>query len=279
MKMPVLAAVLTLPMATPASVLAQVPLEAPAGVVWSGPSKSWFVSNSGRASEGGPSGWIARVDAGDRKAEPFWLRGFESPGGMAILGDRLYVPDGRDVAIVNIAGRMVEKKVSVPGALRLHAVAVDTEGVVYASDPPANAIYRLPPDGAPELFLKADRLEAPMGLAVQGSDLVVASSAGRLLRVNLRSKAITAITGTPIGNLDGLGLSHDAYLVTDPVAGTLLCVSATGTSAVVRAGLRAPAAIASRPEGVAAVAERDGNAVVFLTPSCGEPPPAPASGR
>lgn len=285
MKAPVFATLSTFLLAA-TSVVAQVPLEAPAGVVWSETSKAWFVSNTGRAPAGASGGWLARLDAADRKAEPYWLRGFGAPGGMAILGARLYVPDGAEVVIVDIAGRTVEKKVPVPKARRLHAVAVAAEGDVYVSDPLANAIHRLPRSGAPEVFLETERLEAPMGLAVQGSDLVVASwgkitnattlatrTAGRLLRVNLHSKALTAITSTPIGNLDGLVLSRDAYLVTDPVAGTLLCVSPTGTSTVVRAGLRAPGAIGSTPRGLLAIPERDANAVVFVSPSCGGPPP------
>jgi DNA-binding beta-propeller fold protein YncE len=266
-----------LSLAVPAS--AQVPLDSPAAVVWHEPSRSWFVSNSGPPPTGSTSGgWIARLDANDKRPEPYWLTGLNAPRGMAIAGGRLYVADQGEIVVIDMEKRSVQARHAIPKARLLHGVAADAEGNIYVSDTLANAIYRLPAGGTPERFLASDVLEGPTGLAVQGSDLVVASwgvitdpatlatrIAGRLLRVDLRTKAVRPILAAPLGHLDGLAPRDDGYFVTDRPDGKLLWVSAAGATRVVRGGLKSPGGIgvASRQR-VVAVPERDADNVVFV---------------
>jgi sugar lactone lactonase YvrE len=258
---------------------AQVALEAPASVVWHGPTRSWFVSNSGRRPGADrPTGWIARLDAGDKRAEPVWVDGLVNPRGMAVVGDLLFVADGTDLALVDIATRSV-KRVAVPRARQLHGIAAGADGEAYVSDTLRNAIYRVPRGGAPEVFLTSDRLQGPTGLAVDGGDLIVATwgvitdpatlatrAPGRLFRIGLRSKAVAPIEGGPTGNLDGLALSDGTYVVTDRRAGKLMKFSTAAGTTVLREGLRGPGGIGLEPRRkIMAVPEREGTNVTFLS--------------
>jgi len=273
-----LATLTFLSLAVPAS--AQVPLDSPAAVVWHEPSRSWFVSNTGPPPTGSTSsGWIARLDATDKRPDPYWLTGLNAPRGMAIAGGRLYVADQGEVVVIDMEKRLVQTRHAIRKARLLHGVAADGEGNVYVSDTLANTIYRLPAGGTPERFLASDRLEGPTGLAVQGSDLLVAGWGvitdpatlatrvlGRLQRVDLRTKAVRPILAAPLGHLDGLAVRDDGYLVTDRRDGKLIWVSASGATRVVRGGLKGPGGIgvASRQR-VVAVPERDADNVVFVT--------------
>jgi hypothetical protein len=198
---------------------------------------------------------------------------------MAVVGERLFVADGTDLAIVDIATRSVQKRMAMPRARQLHGVAAGAEGEAYVSDTLRNAIYRVPRGGVPEEFLGSDRLQGPTGLAVDGGDLIVATwgaitdpvtlatrAPGRLFRIGLRSKAVAPIEGGPTGNLDGLALGDGCYYVTDRSAGKLMKYSPAGGTTVVREGMRGPGGIGLEPRRkIVAVPQRDGNNVVFLT--------------
>jgi sugar lactone lactonase YvrE len=271
--------VLALVLGVAAPAAAQVPLDSPVSAQWHGPTRSWFVSNAGPSAGAEPRGWIARLDAGDKKAEPRWLEGLGSPRGIAAVADRLYVADGTSVVVVDVGKRVVEKRVPLPGARLLHGIAADGAGDLYVSDTLRNTIYRLAQDGAPSVFLTSRRLEGPTALAVQGSDLIVATwgaisderrlvtrAPGGLLRVSLASREVAAITPRPVGNLDGLVVDNGTYVATDRTAGHLLRISPEGQVTVLRRDLKGPAGIGWNPQTrVVAVTERDANNIVFVT--------------
>jgi YVTN family beta-propeller protein len=258
---------------------AQVPLASPVSVTWHEPTRGWYVSNSGQPGSSEPGGWIARLDARDKEAEPYWFKGLGSPRGLATIGGQLYVVDGNSVVVIDIGTRAVTARLKVPGARLLHGVAGDALGNVYVSDILADAIYRLSSDRRSTVFLKSARLRGPTGLAVQEGDLIVATwgvitdssrlatrTSGGLLRISLASKRIAEIGNRTLGNLDGLVVDGTAYLVTDPIAGTLLRVSPEGRTAIIRSGLRGPASIGLDPRHrVLAVPERDANNVLFVS--------------
>jgi DNA-binding beta-propeller fold protein YncE len=258
-------------------VFAGVPLDGPTSVAWDERTRSWFVSNTGPSGES--AGWIARLDAADKRADPYWLKGLHLPRGIAVVGDRLYVAEPQAVAVVDIAARTVVARYRVAKARRLHGVTADDAGNVYVSDILANTIYRLKGGSILESFVASNRLGGPAGITVHGSNLVVASwgaienpitlatrSAGRLLRVSLKTKAIAPVGGSPIGHLDGVALMEDRYLVTDRVAGTLFSVPSTGKATLIRGGLKGPAGIGFSPQRkIVAVPEHDANDVVFVS--------------
>jgi sugar lactone lactonase YvrE len=248
-------------------------------VAWYGPNRSWFVSNTRPSSDGKTEGWIARLDGGDKRAEPFWLRDLRAPRGMAVAADRLYVADLGEVVVVDIATRAVQARHPVPRARLLYGVAADDQGNVYVSDVLANTIYRLPGGGAPAPFVASDRLAGPTGMTTNGADLIVASwgtitdattlstrAPGGLWSVGLQSKDIRSLGPERLGHLDGVARKDDGYLVTDRRDGKLLWVSPSGATRMIREGLQGPGGIAVEPRrGVVAVPERDRNNVVFVS--------------
>ena len=279
MKPPPVAHALAILLGVAGAARAQVPLASPASVTWHDPTRGWYVSNSGQPGSSEPGGWIARLDARDKKAEPYWLKGLGSPRGLATVGGQLYVVDGNSVVVIDIGTRAVTARLKMPGARLLHGVAADPLGNVYVSDLLGDTIYRLPSGQNPAVFLKSPRLHGPTGLAVQEGNLIVATwgvitdsrrlvtrTPGGLLRVSLASKQIVEIGNRTLGNLDGLVVDGTTYVVTDPVAGTLARVHPDGRTTIVRTGLRGPAGIALDPRhGVLAVPERDANNVLFVS--------------
>lgn len=212
-----------------------------------GTTGMWLVSNFGgytvSPTTRDGNGFISVVGQYGTLAEP-WLTGLHAPHGMRARGNRLYVADVGEVAIVRIgrsAGTLLEV-VPIPGAEFLNDVAVDpATGDVFVSDSFTDTIHRLPGGKGPaEVFVQGSLLEAPNGLLVDGGELIVASFGpgtdpatfqselpGRLLAVDLSTKAIRPISAR-LGNLDGLEKIGDRYLTSSFWDGRVLTVERDG---------------------------------------------------
>ncbi len=207
---------------------------------------SWFISSIGLApdAEGkNGDGAIHRLDAtGDLIALP-WVSGLDSPKGMRSHDGVLYVADIDTLVLIDIATATITDRVVMSEAVLLNDVAVDeATGDVYVTDWLGEKVFRVS-DGGYEVFLDTPDLEAPNGIIVEGGALVLAAwgtnvdpeagfatdEPGRILRVDLGTKAITAVSGR-IGNLDGIERVGDHYLVTDWTGGRLLRVDSDGNA-------------------------------------------------
>jgi len=169
-----------------------------------------------------------------------WVKGLDSPTGLALHDRTLYVADVDQLVEINAASGEIVKRYPAKGATFLNDVAIDPDGTVYVSDTPSNTIWRLK-DGSFEPWIADDKLNGPNGLLVQGDMLVVASlgkipgvgqkqELAGLSLISLKDQSVTKLgDGRPIGNLDGLELLQPGvYLVTDWAAGALYRVDAKG---------------------------------------------------
>jgi sugar lactone lactonase YvrE len=200
-----------------------------------------YVSNiNGAVMQKDGNGFISRLTANGKMLERQWVKGLNAPTGLALHDRTLYAADVDQLIEINAASGGIVERYDAKGAIFLNDVAVDADGVVYASDTPTNTIWRLK-DGSFEPWLANDALDGPNGLLVQGDKLIVASLGkipsqgqkqefGGLLSVSLDDQKVSKVgKGDLIGNLDGLeALQPAGYLVTDWAQGALYRVDAKG---------------------------------------------------
>jgi sugar lactone lactonase YvrE len=200
-----------------------------------------YVSNiNGAVMQKDGNGFISRLTADGKMLERQWVKGLNSPTGLALHDRTLYAADVDQLIEINAASGEILKRYDAKGAVFLNDVVVDDEGAVYVSDTPMNTIWRLK-DGSFEPWLANDALNGPNGLLVQGNTLIVASlgkiqsqgqkkELGTLLAVSLDDQKVSKIgKGELIGNLDGLqAIQPGVYLVTDWAQGALYRVDAKG---------------------------------------------------
>jgi sugar lactone lactonase YvrE len=161
-----------------------------------------YVSNiNGAVMQKDGNGFISRLTANGKMLERQWVKGLNAPTGLALHDRTLYAADVDQLIEINAASGGIVERYDAKGAIFLNDVAVDADGVVYASDTPTNTIWRLK-DG----------------------------SFGGLLSVSLDDQKVSKVgKGDLIGNLDGLeALQPAGYLVTDWAQGALYRVDAKG---------------------------------------------------
>jgi sugar lactone lactonase YvrE len=216
-------------------------LAQPESVVYDPATDVLYVSNiNGAVMQKDGNGFITRLKPDGTILEREWVKGLNSPTGLALRDRKLYVADVDQLVEIDAASGQIIKRYPAKDAIFLNDVAIGPDGAVYVSDTPMNTIWRLK-DGSFEPWLTDDDLDGPNGLLVQGGKLIVASfgkmpSEGQkqelagLLSVSLEDKKVEKLgNGKPIGNLDGLEpLDSGAYLVTDWAGGALYRVDAKG---------------------------------------------------
>ncbi len=199
-----------------------------------------YVSNiNGAVMQKDGNGFISRLTADGKMLERQWVKGLNSPTGLALHDRTLYAADVDQLIEINAASGEILKRYDAKGAVFLNDVVVD-DGTVYVSDTPMNTIWRLK-DGSFEPWLANDALNGPNGLLIQGKTLIVASlgkvqsqgqkkELGTLLAVSLDDQKVSKVgKGELIGNLDGLqAIQPGVYLVTDWAQGALYRVDAKG---------------------------------------------------
>ena len=200
-----------------------------------------YVSNiNGAVMQKDGNGFISRLTADGKMLERQWVKGLNSPTGLALQDRTLYAADVDQLIEINAASGEILKRYDAKGAVFLNDVVVDDDGTVYVSDTPMNTIWRLK-DGSFEPWLANDALNGPNGLLIQGKTLIVASlgkvqsqgqkkELGTLLAVSLDDQKVSKVgKGELIGNLDGLqAIQPGVYLVTDWAQGALYRVDAKG---------------------------------------------------
>lgn len=215
-------------------------LQQPESVLFDPERKVFYVSNMvGGPTDKDGNGYIAKLSPDGKILEAEWVKGLNAPKGMAVRGDRLYVADIDRLVAIDIGTGEIAKVYEAPDAKFLNDVAVDKDGRVFVSGTFTNTIYALDGDTF-DIWLSSDDLAGPNGLYVDGDRLIVASwgvgemmsaKPDHLRTIDLKTKELADFgDGTPIGNLDGLGMDDNGnFLVTDWVAGALFRVDPSGT--------------------------------------------------
>ena len=237
-------------------------LQAPESAYFDAASGLLFLSQIGEGGGGSQDGdgWISKLSPEGKMLTDKWVTGFDSPKGLRSHDGVLWVSDIDKVASISIASGEVLARIQVPGATFLNDLAIAPDGTVYVSDMLKSRIIAIR-DGVPSVFLEGPSIEHPNGVLVHDGKLILggwgldiaddfsAKTPGRLLAVDLKTKAITLITSQPTGNLDGIESDGGSgFIVTDWRAGTLFHIAADGTTTTLATFPRGAADIAYFPD-------------------------------
>ncbi|MGE3230551.1 MAG: SMP-30/gluconolactonase/LRE family protein [Hyphomicrobium sp.] len=199
-----------------------------------------YVSNvAGSPVDRDGNGYISKLTLDGKVTAAEWVTGLDSPKGVLLIDDRLYVADLDNLVEIDTTTGTIAARHAAPGAKILNGISADSEGRIYVSDWTGNAIWRLA-DGTFEKWLESDELKNPNGVLVDGDKLIVAAWGkaeadfstkvpGNLIAVSLADKTITSLGSKPVGNLDGIvAFDSGTYVVTDWVAGKVFKVTHAG---------------------------------------------------
>ncbi len=136
-----------------------------------------------------------------------------SPKGMAIAGDVLYVADIKVLRKFERSTGKALGTIELPGASFTNDVCADGAGNVYVSDSGiaagftpsgSDAIYRVTPNDEVSVLAKDVALGRPNGVAISGDGLWVATfGSGELYRLDQRGQR-SDVHKLPKGSLDGV---------------------------------------------------------------------------
>ena len=178
------------------------------------------------------NGFISRLSLDGKMLDPEWITGLNGPKGMAVAGGKLYVSDIDTLVEIDIARGAISRRYPAAEGKFFNDVDATPDGTVYVSDTATQTLYRLK-DGHFEAWLTSPELNGPNGVRVVDGRVLVASMGtfsqqgpqhdGQLLAVSPADKSISSVSGTALGNLDGLEPDDDkGYFLTDWPAGKVL---------------------------------------------------------
>jgi hypothetical protein len=237
--------------------------EGPESVKYDPELDLWYVSNvngSPVAKDG--NGYLSRLK-GDGSVDSLkWIAGgangvtLDSPKGMALQGDTLWVADISSVRGFNRRTGAPVASIAVKGSKFLNDIAVGPDGL-YVTDTGfegsakglehtgPDRIYRIAPDRGVTVALESDSLTGPNGIAwdAAGNRFIVVPFAGTVIRAWVPGSKTTTALGTTKGQLDGVELLGQNRLLVTSWADSSLFVFENGTATAVATGLPSAADI------------------------------------
>ncbi|MDQ8204032.1 hypothetical protein [Pelagicoccus sp. SDUM812003] len=157
--------------------------------------------------------FITCLELEGRIAELKWLDGLSSPLGMEIFQDKLYIAERWGIHVVDIETKTTVDKIPTPDAVFLNDLSLTADGVIFATDPGADSIYRIEGQTL-QLWSHGDALPGVNGIMADGDSLLVGTSAdSSLKRIDLASKQISTIARFESGIVDGIQKADTGFLI------------------------------------------------------------------
>jgi DNA-binding beta-propeller fold protein YncE len=160
-------------------------------------------------------GGIAKVQTNGKVISPYWVHGLNAPKGMAKVGNRLYVADISEVAVIDLTSGKIVKKIKLEGAEGLNDVTATSAGVVFVSDSKKATVWRIEKD-QPALYL--EKLEGVNGLKAVKDELYIASGKS-FVKADMKKKVVPVATlpeggdgVEPVGNGDFIATAWGGWI-------------------------------------------------------------------
>lgn len=179
-------------------------MDKPESAVYDRANNVIYVSNiNGKYCTKDGNGFMSNVALDGTILNRNWISGLDSPQGLALFRDHLYVADVDQVVVIDVKKGIVEKQYRAEGAIFLNDVTADAKGDVYVSDCKANRIYRLK-NSQLDVWLNDSKLQGPNGLLCERKNMMLLNMGeGSIYRVDKKTKALTEFC-SGIKNLDGV---------------------------------------------------------------------------
>ncbi|WP_159519815.1 NHL repeat-containing protein [Sunxiuqinia indica] len=149
------------------------------------------------------NGFISKVGLDGKIVELKWIGGLNSPQGLALDGNKLFVADVDEVVEINITTGEILKQLKIDNAIFLNDAVADKSGNVFISDCKGNKIYRLANDSV-SVWCDDPLLKGANGLlCVEPSLLVLNMGNATIYSVNKTTRSLTEFC-SGIENCDGI---------------------------------------------------------------------------
>ena len=182
------------------------------------PDDTLLVSNVCGINESG-KGYLTLLDAKGQAIDWRHVVGLDSPLGMALSGDQLYVVDNNQVKVFRWPEfeplETIELETSVA-----NDIAVAPDGTIYVTDTAKHHVVRRLPDGTRSILGGESQFRLANGIELHGNWLYVGGK--RLWRINLESMSVETIGPEWFADIDGIEFESDDTLQITPVAGPLI---------------------------------------------------------
>jgi len=189
-----------------------------------------FVSNLGAG--GGPTdvdgnGFISKVSLDGKVLQLKWATGMDSPKGMAIFGDKLFVADIQHVRAIDLADGSITSSWQLDSVIMFNDITVAPDGTIYISDSRGGGIYKMQGDDI-SLFLSPDKLREPNGVLAAGDFLYIGSVAdSTLYKSDLLTHELTSVA-SGMGRTDGVEINEAGEFLVSDWRGRLFRVAQNG---------------------------------------------------
>lgn len=179
-------------------------------MIGEGPEGFLLVSQiEGSATEKDGKGGIAKMSLAGEIIDADWLSGLNAPKGLATHDGKLIVTDIDEVLIIDLASAVIEKRITVDGAVFLNDVAVDDKSAIYVTDTRTDKVHRIH-KGAVEDYLT--EVPGANGITYANDRLYVAGN-DTLWQIE-KAGSKTAIAAGFAENADGLEqIAEDTFIV------------------------------------------------------------------
>lgn len=185
-------------------------LKTPESVLYDAKEKILYVSNI----DGGPAdkdgkGSIGKIGVDGKIIATDWVSGLQSPKGMGIYKNKLYVADLTDVVVIDIDKAAIIERIPVPGAVFLNDITIDKNGAVYVSDSRNFKVHKIYKNFVTTLF---EKMQGPNGLLSIGDELLILDKGSLLKMVSTGNLGVIAEGMDP--STDGIEMvKPNEYLV------------------------------------------------------------------
>jgi len=179
-------------------------LDLPESAIYDIQNNLIYVSNiGGKYSQHDGNGFISKIGLDGKIIDLKWASGFDSPQGLGLINNQLFVADMNRVVVVDIKTGKNMKEYKIEAAKFLNDVTTDENGDVYVSDCVANKIYLISNDKV-ELWSEDPLLNGTNGLLCQKGKLYALNMGnGLLYSIDQTTKTFTELS-SGIKNADGV---------------------------------------------------------------------------
>ncbi|NNC78162.1 MAG: hypothetical protein HKN77_09390 [Woeseiaceae bacterium] len=165
------------------------------------------------------NGYLTLIAADGKVLDWRHVDGLDSPLGMALVGDRLYVIDTNRVDIFRWPGFELLQKIQTSAAVA-NDIAVAEDGTMYITDTGRGEVLRISPDGTQHVLESRQAFSGANGIAIDGDNLFIGGE--RLWCVHLKTRSVMTIGPEWLADIDGIELEQDGTLQVTPVGGPLV---------------------------------------------------------
>lgn len=182
------------------------------------PDDTLLVSNVCGVRELG-SGFLTLLDGQGQAINWRIVNGLDSPLGMALSRDRLYVVDNNRVKVFRWPGFEMLETIEMQTSVA-NDIATAPDGTIYVTDSANHQVVRRLADGTMSVFAAEFRFQNANGIELFGNGLYVGGE--RLWRVDLDRETVSTIGPRWLADIDGIEFENDGTLQVTPVGGPLI---------------------------------------------------------